>query len=1326
VLHVLARGGFGTVYLAEPEAGGRPAAIKLARAGHPESHLGLAHEIEVLGKVGPPHVPALLASGWLVDGTPYVVMEYLEAKTLADRMVEGTAPARGRAAPEPLPIPEVCALGLSILRALSAVHARGYVHCDLKPENVFVGDDLSAVLVDFGLVVPIDADDDSPEGAAEGAGAGTAEYMSPEQCEGRDDVDARADIYAFGVMLFELVAGWPPFWGPRTLVHQGHLSRRPPRLSAVASGRPVPAELDAVVARCLAKDRRDRFADAGELRAALEDALHAVIEGRPEGPDAPMSARPVVRAGPSAAEDPARGRAPAKGERITVGLLFFASDAGPALLQLRVPSLGGQLAHAAHGKYVAAFGQDPADNPARRAQEAAEEMIRQNLCDRVRLDVAQVTAQPRKDGTKRLLSPLFGRADRYPSPEDPPGVHVSPAAAAVLQDASFGATVPIRTPPPPAPFDDTTGTTGEVSIWPTVGRSEVLDALVASARRSAADRQPTVVTVEAEAGQGKSHLFRVLVRRLAEEGGAVVIDLRARELALGDVDRTLQELLRRALDVPASPPSDGGEALLRERLGVPDAAEGPDEGPKSGPDVAAVALALGWLSHGELRSAMAPALRRLGAAPGALRAALTVAAGTALRRRAARAPLFVVIDDAHLAGDVVFAALAHAAGATSAPLWICALGRPPLLEARPTWASRAELETHQLGPLDPASAAELCRYLLRPAENVPDSIVQRLVQRAEAVPLFLVELVRGLRREGIVRRSPKGNAWFVAADELDRLPDLPLVEWFARGEVEALAPALRGHARLLALAGDGVTVADVEGILRGLELLGGGVEAPLDARIGTQRLVAAGLVAQDRGGRVGFRHALVREAIARATPEPARRRIHLAAALHYQGAPQDASEERRLSRLAHHASEAGMAAVAERSYLELARRARTRHAYLEAERLYSRALEQPVEGSGADRAAAYRGRGLMRYRIGRYHDALTDLSCARAMVHEAGDRTAEVEILLDEATALDWMDEYKASEERIAEAGALLPGVSTPLLEARLLLGRGRSAFRFGRHEEAARLLEEAVVKADDLGDDGYETLVLALMLLGFLLPGLAQFERAQRAVDRAIALADAHGDRLHLGGALNLRAMLRANLGDKAGMVADMERSLAVAREIGQLTLELAGEFNLAEQFLLLDDPEAAAPHIQRAIVLDRMNAGDRGRADVVLIEARLRLQLGDGAGARAVVRRLRERQAEAQARGEDTAWMSPSDDVLGSTIDLSTRDATGAEWDALEERSERFSVGQERLEVIEARALALARGGHVDEARLHLERALDLASRITTAMIPRLRRRLAELARR
>jgi tetratricopeptide (TPR) repeat protein len=1301
-LEAFARGGFGAIYRAEPEAGGPPVAIKVARADRAHGEASVRAEAAVLASVGPPHVPALHAHGVLDDGRPFLVMEMIGAPPLSARLLAG-----------PIPLAETCAIGLAILRALAAVHACGHVHRDLKPENILVGAAGPATLVDFGLAALADAEGPPSKSTGEGAAAGTPEYMAPEQCEGRAEIDARADIYAFGVILFELVAGRPPFWGARAVVHEAHRSRRPPQLSTLAEGRAVPPVLEDLVARCLAKDPAERFADVAALAAALTEVAGAVAAAEP-------ALAPASRDAAVSTKRPAR----ADGDRLTVGLLFFEADADVASVQARVIALGGQLAHGGAGRFVAVFGQDLAENPARRALRAAEELLRGRVCERVRVDLAPVAVRPRRDGSKRFVSPLFARGERYPSPADPRGISLSPAAVAVLPDTDSGPgsapLLPVRAPTI-ATLADETGV-AEVAAWPLHGRDDVLASLVASARAAAFGPMPTMVSVVAGPGLGKSHLYRVLCKRLGDLYVADVLDLRAGEPALGDVDHTLSELLRRALALPAAPPPDGGADLLRERLGA---------GAELAP---AVALALGWVTTAAepvstpapetpSRSSLAAALRALSAAPGALRAGLTVATGDALRRRAAARPLFVVLDDAHYASDVVLSALEYAALAEGgAPIWICALGRPAFAEAQPAWGERAgRREQHHIGPLDPESAAALCRRLLLPVERVPDTAVQRLVERAQAIPLLLVELVRGLRRQGIVRKSPKGEAYYLATDELDLLPHLPVIEWLARAELEALAPALREHARLIALLGAPVTIADIEGVIRRLPQAGAGLDLPLDARIGTHRLMAAGTVVQDAEGRIGFRHELVREAIASGTPEAVRRRIHLAAAAYYGELTPGGAEEGRLAQLAAHSSAAGMGAVAGHAYLALAERARARHAYTEAERLYSRALEQAEGDRGRDRAAAYRGRGLMRYRIGRYHDALADFSCAREMAARAGDAAAEVELYLDEATAFDWMDEYQSSADRVAEAWARMREDQPPILEARLLLGLGRSAHRFSRNEEAATLLERAAAAAEPLGADGYETLVIALMLLGWILPGLGRLADARHALDRVIAQTEAHGDRLHLAAALNNSALCWACLGDKERVIADMQRSLTLARELGQGTLEFLAELNLGDFLMLMDDAAAAEPHIVRAVTIEKKLSGDPVRPAVALVEARLDLLRGDITAARAHVARLREREAAARASGQ--TLLVPAEEIVCSMIELATGDAPSAAWDDLETRSERVSMGQERIELIEARACAAARRGDLDDARRHLHRALALGDYIPNPMTPRLRRRIGDL---
>lgn len=1296
-LTFLARGGFGLIYKAIDRSTGATVAIKVARDDRPDARRRLAEELHVLTEIGPPHVPAVLGRGDTTSGSPYVVLEYLGDASLAGRLMDGMAP---------LPLGEALDLAIAIVRALAAVHDRGYVHRDLKPENIFVAGagpaspatGLHARLIDFGLVVGSEEAAGAPQDvrhspardiSGERAVVGTIDYMSPEQCEGLADIDIRTDIYAMGVILHELITGRSPFWGPRAVVREKHLSHRPPRLSAADPELWIPPALEDIASGCLAKDRKDRFGSARDLLAALE-AVRGLAEA-PEIPPVPSS-RMFSRQGGEA-------------RKLTCGVVFFETGAAPAAVQARLRAVGGQIAHGAGGRYAAVFGQEASLNPAERALAAARQLVRGGVCARARVDLATVTAQTRRDGGVRFLNPALAQPDHYP-PAGGPEIEITPAAAEVLPDCRE-----LEDDMPPSSMGGSRpGAPGSL-----LGREEILATLMESARTTARGGPSAVVTVTGEAGTGKSHLFRELSSRLAALEPAVqVLALRAREPALGDVDPTLTELVR---------------------WGV--SARAPGEGEIARSEVLAAVLAQGSAGarDGRQSPSRTGAVRGLGAAPGALRSALTADTGEALRRRAMGRPLLVLLDDAHAAGDIALEALEYATqGDAGGPparqpppgVWVCAIGRPALVQDHPAWGERAgRRESFTIGPLDPASAEQLCRRLLLPVESVPGPAVEMLVARAEATPLLLVELVRGLHREGIVRRSPKGESYYLATDELDRLPDLPLVEWLTHQEIEGLAPALRDHARLIALLGDDTTEAEILGVVSAIDELGGGAELPLDAGVATRRLLGTGMILREREGRLRYRHALVRQVLARDTPEGLRRLVHEAAATFYRRA-RALPEHRRLSQLAEHTAEAGLAAEAARTFLALAERARAWHSYLEAERLYSRALEQPGI-AGDDSAVALRGRGLMRYRLARYHDALADFAEARALADERGDTMTSADIQLDEAIVLDWMRDFATSELRVQEAERRATAEATPLFRARLLLAQGRTAHRFDRNEEAATLLYQAVSAAEPLGDDAYETRVIALLMLGFILalPSIGRPEDAHQALKQLIALCEAHGDKLHLGGALSNRALLWGGAGNRQRMIEDAERMLAISRELGQASLELMGEVNLGEYLLLMDDPGAAAPHIARARALDLRITGVPGLPLIVLLEARFRLYMGDLDAAATLVRDLRESQAAARTRGEADRLMVPSEDVLCRAIELSLTDAGAGEWDALEARSEECSVGQERIEVIETRATALLRANRAPEARAHLARALDLAARIPNAMRGRLQRRMDEIER-
>jgi tetratricopeptide (TPR) repeat protein len=1272
---VLGVGGFGQVLSAWRAADGRKVAIKVPRRDRPTAVLRFPREVHALRIIGPPHVPELLETGRLRDGRPYLVMEFLDHPTLAERLAQR---------PERTRVTDVGRQAMAVLEALGAAHACGLIHRDLSPENIFLDDRPRARLVDFGLVkrdAPL-ADTPNPL-TTENTIVGTAEYMAPEQCLGTT-VDARTDIYSLGVILFEMLAGVPPFWGQAAVVQQKHVSARPPRLPPrIAVGCEALAE---VVDRCLAKNPAKRFQNV----PALAEALAAALADCPPNLDLPVpdaAVRPR-RATNETASVPAR-------ERRRIGLVFLRSQADAVALKRTFAELAGQVVHAAGDGLVAGFGHDAAESPAQRALEAAHAAIDRGFALHATVDLCPVTVRPRLDGSLRFLTPVAADDDRFPGPADPRGVLVTRAAAEMLPDLRG---MPLVDRPGMLLLRRSAASRQSLhrAIEPLVGRDEVVRSILASARASLGGRRTAVVVVTGESGQGKTHLAAEITDQLAAQvPEAEVFDIRAREPIDGDADRTTRGLLRRALGLAPSVGHREARAAVVQALGpqLADLAWPP------------LALVMGWIGP------EAGELRRIGAAPGALRATVARATGEILRRRAARRPLVLILDDAQFADDASLDALEYAALAEAdLPIWVCALGRPAFAAARAGFGDRSSRRLAiDLGPLEPPALAELCRRLLLPAEGIPADALDRLVNRAQGNPLLLVELVRGLKRDGVVRTGERG--WYLATDELDRMPDLPLVEWLAQRELDALPVALAAHARLASLISPELTADEVDGVLARLPRDEVMQSYPLDAGVSLERLVMTGLMTLKGQSRFAFRHALVREAVALTVSPEARQRIHRAAFEHYRDAA-DIPDERRGPLVAEHAAKAGLSRQAAEAYLGLAARSSQRHAYLDAETLYSRALDHLAP---AERQGAWRGRGQMRYRLGRFRDALDDF--ARARVEARGDRALEAELLLDEATALDWASDFPGSQERVERALELAEGDRPPVLEAKLLLARGRSLNRQSRDQEASELLERAAALAQAVGDEGYETHVVSLLMLGWILIGLGRLDEAARALERGLAVCEERGDRMHLLTALNNRGLLAACREDQAEMAASFERVRSLAHELGLTVMELYAEYNLAESLYLLGvDSAQAAVHIERARALVERRLAGSFRPVIQLLEARLFAHAGDLAAARDRIEVIRQHQREARRRPE--LLFVPSEEALFTMVELAVSGAEPAAWDALEARAAEVSVGQERIEVVEMRGLAALRAGRIEEGRAALARAQALAASIPNAM----RRRLAQ----
>ena len=252
-------GGMGLVYRAKDLKTGEHVALKVVAEPQGTQSLRFQQEAMVLADIAHPAIVRYLAHGSTARGEQYMAMEWLDGETLEDRVARG-----------PLRISETLQLGRRVAEALAVAHKHGVVHRDIKPANVFLpaGDPAQAKVLDFGIARRLFDPHQNLRLTSANAALGTPLYMAPEQARGASNVDGRADIFALGCVLFECLAGRPPFAGesPTAIMAKICLDDS----VDVARQRPeTPADLVALIAHMLAKDPEQRPAQADEIARAL-------------------------------------------------------------------------------------------------------------------------------------------------------------------------------------------------------------------------------------------------------------------------------------------------------------------------------------------------------------------------------------------------------------------------------------------------------------------------------------------------------------------------------------------------------------------------------------------------------------------------------------------------------------------------------------------------------------------------------------------------------------------------------------------------------------------------------------------------------------------------------------------------------------------------------------------------------------------------------------------------------------------------------------------------------------------------------------------------
>jgi serine/threonine-protein kinase len=269
VERVLGEGGMATVYLAHDQKHNRKVAVKVMR---PELAATLGadrflREVQVAAQLSHPHILPMHDSGE-ADGLLYYVMPYVEGQTLRERLAQ-----EGQ-----LPVDDAMRLGREVAEALAYAHTRGIIHRDIKPGNILLQSG-HALVADFGIARALG--DEGEVLTKTGLAVGTPQYMAPEQATGEREVDGRADIYALGAVMYEMVAGEPPFTGPtaRSIITRS-LTEAPRSLTISRTG--LSPAADGAIMKALAKSPADRYPNAQEMVGALARALEGVHSGTSE------------------------------------------------------------------------------------------------------------------------------------------------------------------------------------------------------------------------------------------------------------------------------------------------------------------------------------------------------------------------------------------------------------------------------------------------------------------------------------------------------------------------------------------------------------------------------------------------------------------------------------------------------------------------------------------------------------------------------------------------------------------------------------------------------------------------------------------------------------------------------------------------------------------------------------------------------------------------------------------------------------------------------------------------------------------------------------
>jgi eukaryotic-like serine/threonine-protein kinase len=698
------RGGVGIVYRARDEVTGDPVALKVIALPGVDAgeEARFRREGRVLAGLRHPGIVQVVAFGQLDDGQPYIAMEWLEGEDIAQRQ------RRSR-----LPLAQSVIVAADVADALAAAHAAGIVHRDVKPSNVLLvgsspqgGDTFRVKLVDFGVASAEDA-----KLTRTGAIVGTPAYMAPEQARGDGEVDARADLYALGATLFEMIAGRPPHVGPTPIAILARLvTTHAPRLSEVFVNAPTP--LDELMARLLATAPADRPGSASDVARQLREIAGELRGDAADGLTRNFASGEIPTA--SATTDKSGGT-----RLVTTIVATRVPKGAPrARLLTHLRARGGDATELGGDAIVCHLGVRKTVG-----DEAVTALDLGLRVARIGATVGVATGRTRIDRTR----PTGDVVDR---------------AAALARDAARGQVL----------VDTTTTelTRGRYELQlrgdgsavvgaalrgkkeggggvPFVGREAELAQIVASFERCAEDRTPIVVTVTGAPGMGKTRMRREALSRVASHASTPrVLFARSESFSKSHALGVVADIARGLTGVAKGAP-------LQEAYDATDVLIAVSEVPCSHQARELIA-----------RLVANEALPVVDDTQG-VRDALSLVLTDLIVSMAKHHPLVVVLEDVQWADVESLSWVDHLlARAAGFPVFVLAAARPSFWRED---SARFEGRDHvrmELRPLSRKQARSIAASILgeRATGEHGEAIVDSIAQQSAGLPLFAEELAR--------------------------------------------------------------------------------------------------------------------------------------------------------------------------------------------------------------------------------------------------------------------------------------------------------------------------------------------------------------------------------------------------------------------------------------------------------------------------------------------------------------------------------------------------------------------------------------------------------